>query len=77
MPTGDESSEVTGLMFRHVVNMAHDIGLKCIAEGVETAEQIELLKANNCRIAQGFFFDKPLPSEEFEKKLGEFSYYNR
>ncbi|MBQ5312400.1 MAG: EAL domain-containing protein [Oscillospiraceae bacterium] len=77
LPTGDESSEVTGLMFRHVVNMAHDIGLKCIAEGVETAEQIELLKANNCRIAQGFFFDKPLPSEEFEKKLGEFSYYNR
>ncbi len=66
----DNTESVTSMMFKHVVSMAKDIGLECITEGVETKEQVELLKSNDCFIAQGFFFDKPLPVEEFEKKLG-------
>jgi EAL domain-containing protein (putative c-di-GMP-specific phosphodiesterase class I) len=45
------------------------LGLECISEGVETAEQVELLTNNNCNLAQGFFFDRPLPIDEFEKRL--------
>ena len=49
--------------------MAQDIGLKCIAEGVETEKQLGLLKINKCDIAQGYYFDKPLPVNEFEERL--------
>ena len=70
----EENYGVTELMFRHVVAMAQAMGLECVAEGVETVRQLELLKENECRIAQGFYFDKPLPVEEFEKKLGDYTY---
>jgi diguanylate cyclase (GGDEF)-like protein len=65
----EENYGVTELMFRHVVAMAQAMGLECVAEGVETVKQLEILKENDCRIAQGFYFDKPLPLEEFEEKL--------
>ena len=67
----DSENGVTALMYKHVVSMALDIGLECITEGVETAKQLELLSVNNCHIAQGFFFDRPLPLAEFEAKLGQ------
>ncbi|MCR5250142.1 MAG: bifunctional diguanylate cyclase/phosphodiesterase [Lachnospiraceae bacterium] len=67
----DEFAEksTTGLMYRHVVAMGRELGLECITEGVETRRQVELLRENECFIAQGYYFDKPLPFEEFEKKL--------
>lgn len=70
----EENYGVTELMFRHVVAMAQAMGLDCVAEGVETEKQLEILKDNECRIAQGFYFDKPLPLDEFEAKLGGFTY---
>ncbi|MBR4588907.1 MAG: GGDEF domain-containing protein [Lachnospiraceae bacterium] len=71
LPVDVENTEsVTSMMYKHVLSMAKDIGLECITEGVETREQLELLRENDCNIAQGFLFDKPLPVEEFEKKLG-------
>ncbi len=64
------NSENNGnIMLGHVISMAQEIGLECIVEGVETADQIKLLKENNCYLAQGFFFDQPLPREEFEQRL--------
>ncbi|MCR4763695.1 MAG: GGDEF domain-containing phosphodiesterase [Lachnospiraceae bacterium] len=68
---GDEekSDSVTSQMYHHVVSMAEDLGLECITEGVETIRQVEILKENGCRVAQGFFFDRPLPVEEFEQRL--------
>lgn len=63
------------IMLRHVVSIAKEIGLECVAEGVETKEQVELLKADNCNIVQGFYFDKPLPAEEFEKRLNNYQYF--
>ena len=57
-----------------MVSMALELGFECIAEGVETTAQIELLRANKCRLAQGFIFDRPLPSDEFERKLAGFRY---
>lgn len=57
------------IMLKHVIAMAQELGLKCIVEGVETMEHVKLLKENNCFMAQGFYFDKPLPREEFENRL--------
>ncbi|MBQ7990438.1 MAG: EAL domain-containing protein [Oscillospiraceae bacterium] len=65
--SGDEQRRA--VMFKYVVSMAKELGLECIAEGVETEHQVQILRDNCCELAQGFFFDRPLPVEEFEKKL--------
>lgn len=52
-----------------IVVMAHKLGLKVIAEGVETAEQNELLAAIGCDYAQGYFHSKAVPIEQFEALL--------
>lgn len=70
----DDNNHQKAVMFKYVVAMAQAMGLECIAEGVETHEQIEILKENSCNFAQGFYFDKPLPIEEFEVRLDNFDY---
>lgn len=65
---GEENGSI---MLRHVISMAQEMGLECLVEGVETAEQVKFLKQHSCYLAQGFFFDKPLPKAEFEKRLEE------
>ena len=57
------------IMFRHIVAMGREMGLECLAEGVETREQVRLLEENNCDLAQGFYFDRPLPIKDFETRL--------
>ena len=49
--------------------MGQEMGLECVAEGVETPQQLQILADNNCEMAQGFIFDKPMPSDEFGSKL--------
>ena len=48
-----------------VIVMAHSLGLKIVAEGVETPSQLAVLKMLHCDQIQGFYFSKPLPKEEF------------
>ncbi len=52
-----------------IIMMAHKLGLKVIAEGVETEGQLKLLSAAGCDYAQGYLFSKPIPPEEFEVLL--------
>ena len=52
-----------------IIVMAHALGLKVIAEGVETANQLKLLTDAGCDYAQGFFFSKALPADQFEAFL--------
>ncbi|MCM1156998.1 MAG: GGDEF domain-containing phosphodiesterase [Bacteroidales bacterium] len=66
--SGDDNKK-KGIMLKHVIQMAQELGLQCIVEGVETEEHIQLLKKNRCYLAQGYYFDKPLPVEMFEKRL--------
>ena len=70
LPTNDDENPVKkSVMFSYIVSMAQEMGLECISEGVETAEQVQILADNHCNLAQGFYFDRPLPVEEFEKRL--------
>jgi diguanylate cyclase (GGDEF)-like protein/PAS domain S-box-containing protein len=52
-----------------IIVMAHKLGLKVIAEGVETEAQRKLLAAAGCDLAQGYLFSRPIPADEFEKLL--------
>ena len=52
----------------NVINMAIDIGMSVITEGVETEEQKEFLEECGCRCFQGYYFSKPIPVSEFEEK---------
>jgi EAL domain-containing protein (putative c-di-GMP-specific phosphodiesterase class I) len=54
---------------RTIIAMAHTLNLNVIAEGVETAEQQELLLNNGCTHYQGYLFGRPLPIEQFETAL--------
>jgi EAL domain-containing protein (putative c-di-GMP-specific phosphodiesterase class I) len=52
-----------------IIGMGRNIGLRVIAEGVETAEELAFLKANDCDEAQGYYFSRPVPAAEFVKLL--------
>ena len=52
-----------------VIAIGHTLGFKVLAEGVETPEQLEFLKAQGCDLYQGFLMSPPLPADEFEKML--------
>lgn len=57
------------ILVRHSIAMIHDLNLPLIVEGVETEFQKNLLLQWGCRYAQGFFFYKPMPAQEFKKLL--------
>ena len=78
LPTDEDENKVQkAVMFKYIVAMAQEMGLECISEGVETKEQVQLLAENNCNLAQGFYFDRPLPVAEFEKRLEKGYVYNK
>lgn len=58
---------------RELVNaailMAHGLGLEVIAEGVETVEQLEFLREQECEFAQGYIFSKPVSAQAFSKLI--------
>jgi EAL domain-containing protein (putative c-di-GMP-specific phosphodiesterase class I) len=57
------------VIVRTIVSLAHNLGMDVIAEGVETAEQLERLTALGCEFGQGFYFSKPVPAEEASQLL--------
>ncbi|MET0655002.1 MAG: EAL domain-containing protein [Pseudoxanthomonas sp.] len=63
LPTSPHDAAIT----QAIIQMSHQLGLKVIAECVETAGQVEFLRAHGCDEAQGFFFSRPMPVENLEQ----------
>ena len=62
------------MIVQKIVELAHSLNLDVIAEGVETQRQIEILKEFNCKYIQGYYYSKPLKSNDlidFINKRGE------
>ena len=55
------------IILSSIVDMANNLEMPQITEGVETQEQFEMLKEMGCKLFQGYYFSKPVPLEEFEK----------
>jgi EAL domain-containing protein (putative c-di-GMP-specific phosphodiesterase class I) len=56
---------------RSVIGLAHNLGMRAIAEGVENAAQLEFLRRNECDEIQGFYFARPMPPDECLALLGQ------
>ena len=56
------------VLLKNVIDISHLLGMKVIAEGVESQFQYDYFKRNGCDLVQGYYIDQPLPLWEFEKK---------
>ncbi len=56
-----------------IIVMAHKLGLKVVAEGIETEQQCQLLINAGCDYGQGYLFSRPKPGDEFENFLDKFN----
>jgi EAL domain-containing protein (putative c-di-GMP-specific phosphodiesterase class I) len=52
-----------------IIALAHSMKLKVIAEGVETVEQLDFLRQQECDQMQGYYLSRPLPADQIEKLL--------
>lgn len=64
-------SSVDRHMAAAIINIAHNLGLKVVAEGVEEEDQLNILRRYDCEMLQGFLYSRPLSAERFEKLLTE------
>lgn len=71
LPDNDEDVSIA----RAIVALAHSLKLSVIAEGVESREQKEFLAQNGCDFIQGYYYSKPIPSDEMEEMLKKGSHY--
>ena len=53
----------------NIIHMAKELNMDIVSEGIETAKQVEFLNEIGCDIAQGFYYSRPYPMEELQKKL--------
>ena len=58
-------------MVAAIISLAHALNMQVVAEGVEKAEEIHILKQYQCEYVQGYYFSKPLTAEHFEQKIKE------
>ncbi len=68
------SSEQGGSLVKGIIALARSLGLKPVAEGVETREQFRFLTRNGAHVIQGYLFSKPVPAEELEALLTPWHY---
>ena len=66
---GIEGNEKDQAITKVIINLAKSLGLEVLAEGVETAPQLEFLNQRMCDEVQGYYYYKPMPAEEIEKLL--------
>ncbi len=65
------SSNEAGVIVTSIVTLAHNLGMRVVAEGVELKSQMVFLKTANCDEVQGYYLSRPVPASEAERLLGE------
>ena len=58
-------------MVRSTIDLAHELGLKVVAEGIEEAECLAFLRDCGCDMAQGYFISRPIPAAALVELLGK------
>lgn len=61
-------------IIKSVIQLANDLGMPIIAEGVEDKEQVDMLRGIGCQIVQGYYYSCPIPVDEFEKFMQEYEW---
>ena len=59
-----------------IISMAHSLGLRTVAEGVETKEHVDMLQNMECDILQGYYYSKPIKKDEFKEFIKEYKINN-
>lgn len=65
----DNMEKADRIILSSMMNLASELNLDVVVEGVGTQEQLEYLKTVKCSVVQGYIFDEPLPMEQFEEKM--------
>jgi EAL domain-containing protein (putative c-di-GMP-specific phosphodiesterase class I)/CheY-like chemotaxis protein len=60
------------VMVQKTIEIGHELGMKVIAEGVETQEQLDFIRSKGCDVAQGYFFSRPIPAQAMVSWLSEY-----
>ncbi|RXH55135.1 EAL domain-containing response regulator [Granulicella sibirica] len=58
------------ILVQKTIEIGHELGMRVVAEGVETNQQLAFLGSRKCEIAQGYFFSRPIPPDELMRWLG-------
>ena len=67
--SGDLDDERGEIVVSEAIKLAKNLNMETVAEGVEAKEQVEFLARQGCDMIQGYFYARPLPKEEFEKRM--------
>jgi EAL domain-containing protein (putative c-di-GMP-specific phosphodiesterase class I) len=67
-----QANERDRIMVQKTIEMGHELGMHVIAEGVETKEQLDLLRLDGCDSVQGYFFSRPLPASDLVSWLAAY-----
>ncbi len=63
--TGFENSERAKTVISGMIRLSKELGVKTVAEGVETKEAVDILHELGCDLVQGYYFSPPVPDEEY------------
>ncbi|MCQ2576923.1 MAG: EAL domain-containing protein [Treponema sp.] len=66
---GEDSENRGEIVVAEAIQLARKLDMRIVAEGVEKKEQVEFLKSQGCDMIQGFYYAKPLPTEEYVTKM--------
>lgn len=67
--SGINDNETDAVIVRSTIDLAHNLGLSVVAEGVENKDVLDMLAILRCDTAQGYYFSRPIPAEELEQWL--------
>lgn len=67
-----QNNDKSRIIVQTLIELCHRMGIKTVAEGVETKEQVEFLTENKCDYLQGYYFSKPIPGDEFAEFVARY-----